>query len=36
VATPPTKRLHGSPLGKERKKRKEELKAKGIDNSTLI
>jgi hypothetical protein len=36
MATPPTKRLHGSPLGKERKERKEEVRAKGIDNSTLI
>jgi hypothetical protein len=36
MATFPTKKLHGFPLGKEIRERKEEVRAKGIDNFTLI
>jgi len=35
MAARPTKRLHGSPLGKERREW-EEVRAKGTDNSALI
>jgi hypothetical protein len=36
MAAPPTKRLYVSPLGKERRERREEVRAKGTDNSALI
>jgi hypothetical protein len=36
MAAPPTKRLHGSPLGKERRERREEVRAKGTNNSALM
>jgi hypothetical protein len=35
MAARPTKKLHGSPLGKERREW-EEVRAKGTDNSALI